>query len=139
MTSKPRRAAPLPTYTSKRAGLHEPCPHAITFENWCDGLMAFFGRDPTPAMLVRAKNELQDKYHEMRSIVGREHRDRTARSGHRCIWHVYEETYRELRTYELRYLHGTAIEVEEKPDDRFSLGDVIDGDTDDDLAEPAAN
>lgn len=139
MTSKPRRETAVPTYQSRRARLHEPCPHAITLEKWCDGLLTFFGRDPTPTTLVRAKNELQDKYHEMRSIVGKEHRDRITSAGHRCIWHVYEAAYRELRTYEIRYLNGVMLESHREPDDGFSLGDVIEDDAYDAAAEPTAD
>ncbi len=124
----------MPVYKSGQATRHEPCPHAASLTAWCNELLHVAFQDASQESVLRAKIELQDKYHEYRSFVGKDHRDRITERGHRCIWHVYLECYRQLRTYEIRSFNTTLKSSGPEQPDFIPLGEVIDGDADDPFA-----
>ena len=78
----------------------EWCPYARKFAEWAASLI----QTSTQGDLVRvnqAKILLVDKYFEFRSYVPKSHRNRIGSGGHRCIYHVFEQAYENLRLLEL--------------------------------------
>ena len=75
------------------------CPYARKFAQWSATLLASHQSDLVE--VNQAKVMLFDKYFEWRSLVPRSHRNRIGPGGHRCIFHVAEQTYEKLRLIEL--------------------------------------
>jgi hypothetical protein len=76
------------------------CPYARQFAEWAANLISESQR-PTLVELNQAKVMLTDRYYEWRSYVPKGHRNRIGPGGHRCIFHVFEQTYQKLKVIEL--------------------------------------
>jgi hypothetical protein len=76
------------------------CPYARKFAEWSATLVSTSQR-PHLVEVNQAKVLLLDKYFEWRSHVPKSHRDRVGPGGHRCIYHVFEQTYEKLKVIEL--------------------------------------
>jgi hypothetical protein len=77
------------------------CLFAQKFSEWATELCAKVTREPGIVSVNQAKVLLLDKYFEWRSVVPKAHRNRIGKSGHVCIFHVFEQTYLTLKTVEL--------------------------------------
>lgn len=118
---------------------NEPCKHALLFTTWVNDLLAYLQEEPTRSRLYIAQKQLQDKYFELRSLVPAEHRDLVTDTYHRCIWHVYRDTYQRLKDYEIRHLDPVLDELDKKKPTFITLGDIIGKEEPDDrqTAKPA--
>jgi hypothetical protein len=109
---------------------HAPCQYHDEFQAWCTALIELVQRDPTLETIQVAQKQLQDKYHEYRTTLKPAHRDNVTHRGHRCVWHVYHDTYWLFRNYELRYIRPAlkvAVHGQSLPEEIY-LGMLIDGD-----------
>ena len=77
----------------------EWCSYARKFAKWSATLVE--SSQPNVVMVNQAKVLLVDKYFEWRIYVPKSHRNRIGTGGHRCIFHVFEQTYEKLRVMEL--------------------------------------
>jgi hypothetical protein len=78
----------------------EWCPFARKFAEWAASLIET-SKEPELVSVNQAKVMLIDKYFEWRSYVPKSHRNRVGSSGHRCIYHVFEQDYEQLKILEL--------------------------------------
>jgi hypothetical protein len=76
------------------------CPHARKFAEWSATLVET-SQGPNLVKVNQAKVLLLDRYFEWRSYVPKSHRNRVGPGGHRCIYHVFEQTYEKLKVIEL--------------------------------------
>lgn len=76
------------------------CDYAAEFSEWADELCSVID-DPDVVAVNQAKVLLMDKYFEWRSIVPKNHRNKTSPVGHLCIFHVFEKAYILLKVAEL--------------------------------------
>jgi hypothetical protein len=76
------------------------CPYARKFAEWSASLISV-SQEPSLVEVNQAKVLLLDKYFEWRSHVPKSHRNRVGPGGHRCIYHVFEQTYEKLKVIEL--------------------------------------
>jgi hypothetical protein len=74
------------------------CPNARKFAKWADKLVS---TSQTLIEVNQAKVLLLDRYFELRNYVPKSHRNRVGPGGHRCIYHVFEQTYEKLKVIEL--------------------------------------
>lgn len=77
------------------------CAHAEVFDKWVIERLEIAVVEPTIVGLNQAKILLLDKYFEWRSCVGEPHRSLLSRSGHRCIFQVFADSYTRLKAAEL--------------------------------------
>ena len=77
------------------------CPYAEQFARWCQELCAELQKGATIVTVNQKKVLLLDKYFDWRAVVPKAHRTRMNDRGHRCIWHVFDETYLKVRALEL--------------------------------------
>jgi hypothetical protein len=78
------------------------CPYAEQFHRWADGLCETATQRATVVSLNQGKILLVDRYFQMRATVPKSHRNHlSGRSGHTCIFQVFEESYERLRAVEL--------------------------------------
>jgi hypothetical protein len=90
------------------------CPYAQQFRLWAQELGADLGDRPTIVAVNQKKILLVDKYFDWRTVLPKSHRNRTGEHGHRCVWHVFEETYLQLKAVELA-LTPPLLFLPEKP------------------------
>ena len=76
------------------------CPYARKFARWSATLIES-SQDLNVVIVNQAKIQLIDKYFEWRIYVPKNHRNHIGPRGHRCIYHVFEQTYEKLRLIEL--------------------------------------
>ncbi len=77
------------------------CGPAHAYVEWCERLFEMIVTDkPSAVKIDYAKMLIQERYHELRSVVSYRHRDKLSTQGHRCIYEVYVETYNRLKVEE---------------------------------------
>jgi len=76
------------------------CPYARRFAKWSASLIES-SQQPSVVIVNQAKILLIDKYFEWRIHVPKSHRNHIGSGGHRCIYHVFEQTYEKLKLIEL--------------------------------------
>jgi hypothetical protein len=77
------------------------CPYAQKYEEWTRPLLEKIADDKSLVTCNQYKVLLVDKYFEWRSVVPKAHRFRVSETGHRCIFHVFEDAYATLKAVEL--------------------------------------
>jgi hypothetical protein len=78
------------------------CPFAEQFSLWAEALFSKATHNASVVSVNQAKLLLVDRYMDWRAAVPGAHRNLGgSRSGHVCIFQVFEETYQKLKTVEL--------------------------------------
>ena len=77
------------------------CPTAREFAAWSDRLYSHVIQEPKPQSVSLALRLLQDKYMELKSLVPNACKYHVRSTGHRCIYHVWNDAYLKLRSAEL--------------------------------------
>ncbi len=77
------------------------CSFAQRFAGWVNELFATMITDPTIVSVNQAKILLVDKYFEWRAVVPKSHRARLGKTGHHCLYQVFEQSYERLKVIEL--------------------------------------
>ena len=79
-----------------------PCAFAKQFQNWVDTTFGEVLQEGDFTSLVQCKLFLLDRYFQFRASMPRRHRAPSpGRSGHTCIFEVFEASYNQLRFLEL--------------------------------------
>jgi len=82
-------------------GKPDMCPYAQKFSEWVNALLVGLSEKPNIVSVNQAKILLQDKWHDWRTVSPKRHRDHLSYRGHICLFHVYEQAYKQLRVLEL--------------------------------------
>src|SRR5687768_7923552 len=93
--------ADIPRLEAADPAAAQACSFARQYEQWVGGLVRPLQSTSSPLAVNQAKLLLTDKYFAWRAVVPASHRNRLAPVGHRCIFHVFLETYERLLALEL--------------------------------------
>lgn len=78
------------------------CIHARDLDAWIKEHIQAVLQSPDPVAINQSKLRLLDRYFDHRAAVTKAHRDCVGERGHRCIFHVFECAYQQLKLCELK-------------------------------------
>src|SRR5436305_1741164 len=73
------------------------CEYAERFGQWTETLCSTLEKRPDINAVYQAKILLVDRFFSWRTSVPKPHRYRMSETGHKCLWHVFEEAYNRIR------------------------------------------
>lgn len=91
------------------------CSYARRFADWAAEVCHDALQRQDLIALNQAKVLLLDKYFEWRAFVPKNHRYRMTETGHICIFHIFEEAYRQIKLAELTLSPPKLIEPPPAP------------------------